>query len=101
MSTPTPLIRDVEAVRDQLHAISRDAKRDARSLDGMPFTGSVVARVFGLQLSMIARLAEIVETLLPEGEPEPDPVPYKDYLPCLDTGCGPAAQVDYLSPDGA
>lgn len=58
---------DVEMVRAQLRTIVQGA------IEG---TGDLAAS--------IARLAEIVESLLPEEEPERDPVAGKDYLPLED-----------------
>lgn len=50
--------------REVLALIAADAKADAISLDGQPFTGATVAPALGNILAMVNRLALIVGELL-------------------------------------
>ncbi len=52
--------------REVLRDIVKDAEADILRYEGMPLTGKTVAMIHGEQNAMIAALANIVETLLPE-----------------------------------
>ena len=56
--------------RNVLRDIVKDAKADIDRYEGMPFTGRTVAMIHGEQNAMIAALANIMETLLPENNDE-------------------------------
>ena len=51
-----------------LEMIAQDMADDAAKFDGQPFTGRTVAEYFGYQGAAIASLAEIIKTILEEGE---------------------------------
>lgn len=74
---------DVETVRAKLRLIAQHAQEDAYRPTGALWDFRTCAEHIGGQLAMIKQLALIVESLLPQEEPEHDPVPYTDYLPEL------------------
>jgi hypothetical protein len=49
-----------------LQEIRKDAERDAKSLDGQPFTGKVIGQKLGEIYAMIDGLARVIEALIPE-----------------------------------
>jgi len=51
-----------------LKTIADDMKKDAENFDGQPFTGRTVATYFGNQGAAIAALANIIRSILEEGE---------------------------------
>jgi hypothetical protein len=51
-----------------LREIAMDAERDVHRFEGQPFTGKTVAEYMGCQAAAIQALAEIVESLLPDGD---------------------------------
>ena len=53
-------------MRRVLKDIMKDAEADIDRYEGMPFTGKAAAMIHGEQNAMIAALANIMETLLPE-----------------------------------
>lgn len=53
--------------------IGRDAERDALSLDGLPFTGRVVAGRFGEIYAVLLALATLVDDLYAEAHPGVEP----------------------------
>ncbi|KKM89415.1 hypothetical protein LCGC14_1248820 [marine sediment metagenome] len=54
--------------REVLQEIAADAEADVNRYEGLPFTGRTVAMIHGEQNAMIASLANIIETLLPEAD---------------------------------
>jgi len=50
-----------------LKQIAIDMKEDAKRFDGRPFNGKVVAEYFGNQGAAIAALANIMRSILEEG----------------------------------
>jgi hypothetical protein len=54
-----------------LEMIARDMKADAEAFDGRPFDGRTVAEYFGHQGAAIAALANVLKTIVVEGEPRP------------------------------
>lgn len=53
----------MSTIADTMREVALDAERDASRLDGMPFTGANVARVFGETLAMLAAVAQAVALL--------------------------------------
>ena len=47
-----------------LKMIEKDMRNDAENFDGRPFTGKVVGEYFGYQGAAIARLANIMKSIL-------------------------------------
>ena len=47
-----------------LKMIADDIKKDAQVFDGLPFNGKIVAKYFGYQGAAIAKLANIIQSIL-------------------------------------
>lgn len=75
------MTRQELAARELLREIASDMKADMREAEGKPLDGALLSVLLGHQAAAIAALARAVESLLPEEEPDRDPVPYKDFLP--------------------
>lgn len=87
-----------EAARELLREIASDMKADMREASGKPLDGALLSALLGHQAAAIAALARAVESLLPQEEPERDPVPYVDYLPDLSVLDQPAVAYDSEDP---
>lgn len=74
---------DVATVRAQLQAIAEDMHNDAIAFDGQPLDGVVIGTAFGNHGAAIARLAEIVQSLLPN-EPSVSDERVEEILDILD-----------------
>lgn len=56
--------------REVAQLIAADAVADARSLDGLPFTGATIAPRLGEIYAAIAALANLIDSLLEEAGAE-------------------------------
>ena len=52
---------------DILEDIMKDMKADAERFDGQPFNGKIVAEYFGCQGAAIAALANIIKSIIKDG----------------------------------
>ncbi len=59
-------MENIERLIEICEQVEQDAKKDAETMDGQPFTGKVVATYFGYHGASIAALAEILGKLLKE-----------------------------------
>ena len=65
-------MKDKKKVVAVLEMISRNTKDDAKSFDGKPLTGKIVAEYFGNHGAAIDALAKIVRLLVDELVDEPE-----------------------------